>query len=238
MPQRLAPAPVPSFIYTGAYEIVNDEDDPITTTSQDNWKIRFLTSGTLTFTKLNGAEAGIDVFLVGGGGSGANNGSVNDGGGGGGAGYTKTVNSIIPSINTQYDIVVGSGATSASRGESTSAFGNTANGGTSGANSENPTNGGSGGSGGGGGPYGSGGTDGNNGGSSDTGSGGTGQGTTTREFGESDGRLYSSGGSSGYIGSDSPAANTGNGGYGHPWNNNDSRTSGASGIVIIRNARS
>lgn len=60
---------IPEFTYTGDYEIVNDSDEPITV-SQDNWKIRFLTSGMLTFTNLNGAENGIDVFLVGGGGNG------------------------------------------------------------------------------------------------------------------------------------------------------------------------
>ena len=38
---------LPEFTYTGDYEIVNDADEPITA-SQDNWKIRFLTSGTLT----------------------------------------------------------------------------------------------------------------------------------------------------------------------------------------------
>lgn len=62
---------IPEFTYTGDYEIVNDSDEPITV-SQGNWKIRFLTSGTLTFTNLNGAEGGIDVFLVGGGGAGGN----------------------------------------------------------------------------------------------------------------------------------------------------------------------
>ena len=60
---------IPEFTYTGDYEIVNDADEPITA-SQDNWKIRFLTSGTLTITNLNGAENGIDVFCVGGGGAG------------------------------------------------------------------------------------------------------------------------------------------------------------------------
>ena len=44
---------IPEFTYTGDYEIVNDADEPITA-SQDNWKIRFLTSGTLTITTPGG----------------------------------------------------------------------------------------------------------------------------------------------------------------------------------------
>lgn len=57
----------PKFSYTGKYEIVNDDDTPYTSGNK-NWKIRFLTSGTLKFTDLSGAANGIDVFLVGGGG--------------------------------------------------------------------------------------------------------------------------------------------------------------------------
>ena len=34
---------IPVFTYTGDYEIVNDADEPIAV-SQNNWKIRFLTS--------------------------------------------------------------------------------------------------------------------------------------------------------------------------------------------------
>lgn len=60
---------IPAFTYTGDYEIVDDNDNPITTSS-GNWKIRFLTSGTLKITDLRGAENGIDVFLAGGGGGG------------------------------------------------------------------------------------------------------------------------------------------------------------------------
>ena len=227
---------IPEFTYTGDYEIVNDSDEPITV-SQDNWKIRFLTSGTLTFTNLNGAENGIDVFLVGGGG----NGETIRGARGGGGGYTKTVKGISIAIATPYTVTIG-----ASSGTS-SAFGASANG-ASGAD------GGSGGGGGGSssGTSGNGGSNGGNGTAGNVSNGGTGQGTTTREFGESTGKLYSGGGggSAAYAGAagDSTAgaganfggaakngvANTGGGGGG-AYDGTAGR--GGSGIAIIRNAR-
>ena len=227
---------IPEFTYTGDYEIVNDSDEPITV-SQDDWKIRFLTSGTLTFTNLNGAENGIDVFLVGGGG----NGETIRGARGGGGGYTKTVKGISIAIATPYTVTIG-----ASSGTS-SAFGASANG-ASGAD------GGSGGGGGGSssGTSGNGGSNGGNGTAGNVSNGGTGQGTTTREFGESTGKLYSGGGggSAAYAGAagDSTAgaganfggaakngvANTGGGGGG-AYDGTAGR--GGSGIAIIRNAR-
>lgn len=227
---------IPEFTYTGDYEIVNDSDEPITV-SQDNWKIRFLTSGTLTFTNLNGAENGIDVFLVGGGG----NGETIRGARGGGGGYTKTVKGISIAIATPYTVTIG-----ASSGTS-SAFGASANG-ASGAN------GGSGGGGGGSssGTPGNGGSNGGNGTAGNISQGGAGQGTTTKEFGESTGKLYSGGGggsaaNAGAAG-DSTAgaganfggaakngvANTGGGGGGAY---SGTAGTGGSGIVIIRNAR-
>ena len=227
---------IPEFTYTGDYEIVNDSDEPITV-SQDNWKIRFLTSGTLTFTNLNGAENGIDVFLVGGGG----NGETIRGARGGGGGYTKTVKGVSIAIATPYTVTIG-----ASSGTS-SAFGASANG-ASGAN------GGSGGGGGGSssGTPGNGGSNGGNGTAGNVSQGGAGQGRTTREFGESTGKLYSGGGggSAAYAGAagDSTAgaganfggaakngvANTGGGGGG-AYDGTAGR--GGSGIAIIRNAR-
>ena len=227
---------IPEFTYTGDYEIVNDSDEPITV-SQDNWKIRFLTSGTLTFTNLNGAENGIDVFLVGGGG----NGETIRGARGGGGGYTKTVKGVSIAIATPYTVTIG-----ASSGTS-SAFCASANG-ASGAD------GGSGGGGGGSssGTSGNGGSNGGNGTAGNVSNGGTGQGTTTREFGESTGKLYSGGGggSAAYAGAagDSTAgaganfggaakngvANTGGGGGG-AYDGTAGR--GGSGIAIIRNAR-
>ena len=227
---------IPEFTYTGDYEIVNDSDEPITV-SQDNWKIRFLTSGTLTFTNLNGAEGGIDVFLVGGGG----NGETIRGARGGGGGYTKTVKGVSIAIATPYTVTIG-----ASSGTS-SAFGASANGASG-------VNGGSGGGGGGSssGTSGDGGSNGGNGTAGNVSQGGTGQGTTTREFGESTGKLYSGGGggsaaNAGAAG-DSTAgagaayggaakngvANTGGGG-GAAYSGTAGR--GGSGIVIARNAR-
>ena len=41
------PPVLPTFTYTGEYEIVNDDDTPYTEGNK-NWKIRFLTSGKLT----------------------------------------------------------------------------------------------------------------------------------------------------------------------------------------------
>lgn len=250
---------IPEFTYTGDYEIVNDSDEPITV-SQGNWKIRFLTSGTLTFTNLNGAEGGIDVFLVGGGASGG-------GRGGGGGGYTRTQKSVSVNVGIQYPIIVGAGGLAPTTsdkvppnaGGATSAFGLTANGGDTSTNGDYPSSGGSGGGSGnvGGAGY-SGGSDGSSGGGD---VGGSGQGTTTREFGESTGKLYAGGGgggaattnetSSGGAGGGGDGggaganprpknggANTGGGGGGIG-NLYSSATyaSGGSGIVIIRNAR-
>lgn len=224
---------IPEFTYTGDYEIVNDADETITV-SPDNWKIRFLTSGTLTFQALNGAENGIDVFLVGGGGGGSS--------GGGGGGYTATSKGVSVVANTSYNIVIGAGGTAvqdtgnAGNGGVTSAFGKSANGGYGGEGGSGKGKGGDGGSGGAG--YGNsndgkGGTDGGDGVSS-TYAGGKGQGTTTREFSTSGARLYSTGGShpSKNI---TPNANTGDGGGGQFYE--CIATNGASGIVIIRNKR-
>ena len=227
---------IPEFTYTGDYEIVNDSDEPITV-SEGNWKIRFLTSGTLTFTNLNGAENGIDVFLVGGGG----NGETIRGARGGGGGYTKTVKGVSIAIATPYTITIG-----ASSG-TTSAFGASANG-ASGAN------GGSGGGGGGSssGTPGNGGSNGGNGTAGNVSQGGTGQGRTTREFGKSTGKLYSGGGGGSAAGAGAAGDSTAGAGaaYGGAAKNGVANTGGGggaayggtaghggSGIVIIRNAR-
>ena len=248
---------IPDFTYTGDFEIVSDDDQPITV-SQGNWKIRFLTSGTLTFTNLNGAENGIDVFLVGGGGGGSR--------AAGGGGYTKTLKAVKVTVGTAYAIEVGAGgiagvgnSKAGSSGGTSSAFGASANGGKANgtASSYIGANGGSGGgagsSNGAGGQGGSDGSDGfhRDGTHRDS---GTGQGTTTREFGESGGKLYAGGG--GGVGTTTPAnggaggggaggklsggatsgeTNTGGGGGGAA--NNKAGGSGGSGIVVIRNTR-
>lgn len=134
---------IPSFTYSGTYEIVNDSDQKITM-STDNWKIRFLTGGTLKFTELNGAANGIDIFAVGGGGGGGggccNWGTSNQGGGGGGGGQISTKNKVTVDTRSQgYEIRIGAGGTSGNGwgvnggiGGQTSGFGCTAYGGTGG----------------------------------------------------------------------------------------------------------
>lgn len=136
---------IPVFTYTGNYEIVDDGDSLITNLDKwrDNWKIRFLTSGELQFTQLNGAENGIDVFLVGGGG-GSGPGAAEGAGYGGGGGYYST-NIFMPKENTVYPIVIGAGGAGGVRfskdtadpGTSTTAFSLTAEGGKGGGNGYN-----------------------------------------------------------------------------------------------------
>ena len=220
---------IPEFTYTGDYEIVNDSDEPITV-SQGNWKIRFLTSGTLTFTNLNGAEGGIDVFLVGGGAKGLNGTAPSNEyyGSGGGSGYTSTKRGVSVQANISYTITVGA------ESGNTSAFNTTAKGASG-------INGGSGGAGGFWNGYSGviyGGQDGAN-GNKHSGSeslpGGKGQGTTTREFGESSGRLYSTGGAANRFAN--ATENTGNGGDGGRAGVSNPGYAGGSGIAIIRNHR-
>lgn len=238
----------PLFIYTGECEVLDDKNS--------NWRIKFKTSGTLTF-KVN---AIVDAFLVGGGGSGGGwigTTQTLTGSSGGGGGYTKTSSNFSIKADVDNVITIGKGGTSISctscngnTGGTTSAFGYSAAGGKGGNGSSFPQSGGDGGSGGGA-AYECGATDGN----SYSKSGirtSVGQGTTTREFGESSGDLYASGGGA----SDSPncgiagnggksgvpatsaKANTGSGGGGAWWETSN-RTSGAggSGIVVIRNTR-
>ena len=240
---------IPEFTYTGDYEIVNDQDEVITE-STDNWKIRFLTSGELQFSELRGAENGIDVFLVGGGGGGEfgpYKGTQWIPGPGGGSGYTKTQKKVPLSLNTVYSIIIGSGGQKGTvngskhptAGGDTKAFENTAKGGKQGNLNGTGGNGGSGG----GALFVNGGSDGDNGADyvyGDYGQyrtkGGTGQGTTTKEFAEEAGKLYAYGGPGG--GGTRPGYNNntiGNGGHGG-YKQSDGEQ-GFSGIVIIRNAK-
>lgn len=128
--------PLPQFSYTGEYEILNDDDTEYVT-GNPNWKIKFLTSGTLTMQR----DMKIDAFLVGGGASGGggyvgDKGSVT--GGSGGPGYSETYIGINLAAGTSYDIVVGNGGTasgyskSGSNGETTTAFGKSVAGGNKG----------------------------------------------------------------------------------------------------------
>ena len=236
--------PNPYFSYTGTYEIVDDSGNKKSDLT-GNWKIKFLSSGTLTFKNLGNASNGIDVFCVGGGGGTSFYGNHN---GGGGGGYTKTKRNVSVEKSKKYEIIVGNGGSSGStgggNGGSSSAFGLTASGGQGGGNGGymiGSLKGGNGGSGGGAGVAaghseqspstpGLGGTNGNGGAGSFP---GTGQGSTTREFGENSGKLYSKGGDGSTVSGGSfthGGLNTGDGGAGGAY-------SGGSGIVIIRNKR-
>ena len=231
------------FTYTGNCEVIDD--------GNGDWRVKFLTSGDLVF---HDSEA-IDIFLVGGG-SGGSNLSGSNAWGGGGGGYTRTEKRYSDiEVDTVYPIVIGAGGAVTAAGESSSAFGFTAAGGTAG-NADTGHNGGSGGGGG----RGSGGSNGSDGNLTTDSSGtvygaGRGQISTpgpngetgnTREFGEETGQLYAGGGGGawglaggeggggaamggGYTGGSDGAANTGGGG--------GASHAGGSGIVIIRNAR-
>lgn len=228
----------PKFTYTGTYEYIDD--------GAGNWRIKFLSSGVFTPLK----DMTIDAFLVGGGGAGGyRSGTVSSSAhaSGGGSGYTKTAKSVTLHKGTQYNIVIGNGGTMGTAGGNTEAFGETANGGMPGnfSTTASLTTGGDGGSGGGGASRssstlpGAGGSDGADGAASGSTSGGKGQGTTTREFGESTGDLYAAGGGGKNEAGTSPGgdggggeggvdaeANTGSGG--------GALKSGGSGIVVIR----
>lgn len=221
--------------------------------------IRFLTNGTLVLKQ----DAVIDAFLVGGGGAGKY--------GGGGGGYTNTFRQIPLWAGAEYDIVIGEGGVAATAsnkygtaGGQTSAFGYSAAGAgiagqTTSTSGTARLKGGDGGSGGGGGSgtAGDGASNGANGENvSSYGNGGTGQGYTTRAFGEEFGTLYAAGGggcpgtASGEPGMGgepgagdgsytsegvdaSGAPNTGSGGGG-TWSSAGRVSNGGSGIAIVR----
>ena len=112
--------PVFSYDAGSSYYTLNDEGKDGTT---QNWSLELTKSGTLKFSKV---VKKIDVFILAGGGAGANTGGTAVGGGG----YYKTLTNIDVSKNTEYAIMVGTGATSAGKaGGSSSAFGTTATGG-------------------------------------------------------------------------------------------------------------
>lgn len=246
----------PKFTYTGQYNVRKDG------------VVELLTSGTIVFLE----PKVIDLFMVGGGGGGGDFGgaAVSSALAGGGGGYTRTVRRVNVSANTEIPVTVGAGGAVNIRGGS-SAFNTVYSvlGGYSALHYSNTNSaslkGGHGGSGGGGAvmrnsDYGAGGYDGNDGeagyGSSNI-SGGTGQHTTTKEFGETSGKLYAGGGGGGrYIagstfvispggsggggsgacahGSDAQAAaagvaNTGGGGGGAAANYNGVKGAGGSG---------
>lgn len=225
----------PTFTFSGNYQFFMEDEK--------NWRIEFYSSGVLNFSDLGGAASGIDVFLVGGGGAGTRN--TNNAAGGAG-GYTKTVTTFIAKA-VNYSIEIGAGGTVATStggtGGTTSAFGESAAGGTGGytGGSSSTSRGGTGGSGGGSWTVAPG-EDGSNG-------GGTGQGTTTRAFGDPAGTLYAGGGGANTFpgggggggngqgatgGVTAGGENTGGGGGG----GYSTAGAGGSGIVVIRNTRS
>lgn len=205
----------PKYDYTGNATLLKDN------TEQGWWRIKFLSSGVLTWLS---EDAEIDVFLVGGGASGSSS-------GGGGGGYTATHKKVSMSKSQRVQIQVGAGGASGNRssgnGGGASSFDSfSARGGSSSHNG-----GGSGGSGGGGSvtgltkTAGAGGTDGGSGGGyTSSGTyyreypGGSGQGKTTREFGDSGADLYSGGGggSCRHSGGGSVTGAAGAGGGGTP----------------------
>ena len=220
---------VPDYTYTGNAEWYNEEKTIL----------KLKTSGVLKLTK----DCTAKVFLVGGGASGSgvtgSTNTTNCGGGGGGGGYTKT-EYISFAKNTEYQAIIGAGGigngnTDGSDGGETSINGVSVSGGHHGTRGWTGSSqnigaeygaGGNGGSGGGATwakntESGAGGSDGANGVSvytwSHTRNGGTGQGTTTRAFGEPDGELFAGGGGGGIMGSGSSSivsSQTPNGGAG------------------------
>ena len=198
-----APIMGTDFTWTGGDNTCMVLDD-----GDGNWRIKFLSSG--IFTPLKNMV--IDVFLVGGGGPGEGGtrpASSYCGGGGGGGGYTTTVRSIVLSANTAWSIVVGEGgAVNTVSGGDTTAFGATASGGKAPTATVDWRYGGNGGSGGGMANGYTGGSDGSDGGSGSGTFAGKGQGTTTREFGETDGDLYAGGGGGGKGSEYASGANT------------------------------
>lgn len=214
----------PAFTYTGNYSLLDDGDG--------NWRIKFLSSGTLTFSKLGTGNGLVDLFCVGGGGGGSTVADAygNRHNGCGAGGYTTTIKSIYIAKNQEYAVIIGNGGSgdSAAGGASSIIGGNVnivANGGGAGTSGPYSQTGGSGGSGGGAGgvgfsDWGTGGVDGSNGNS------GNGQLRTTREFEDADGTLYASGGGANLV---DGTSNSGNG-----WRPG---LDAKAGIAIIRNHR-
>lgn len=227
-----------SFSYTGTREDIDD--------GSGNWRIKLTSSGTLTCS----AAGAIDIFCVGGGAGG-----YATWGGGGGGGRTCTCLNTALTDGQSIAVTIGAGGAASGNGGTTS-FGAlaSASGGDA-PTSANPlggnggSGGGAGGNGGAGSGGGAGGSDGGNGATVGAYTGGTGQGTTTREFGEPGGTLYAGGGagngeyaaaggsggggssSTGYHTAGNPGTvNTGGGGA-------SLAGTGGSGIIVIRNKR-
>ena len=230
---RLVSRYTPEFTYTGNCEVVDDNDNPIEdfSTWKGNWKFRFLTSGTLTITKMNSFDGYVDMFLVGGAGGG---GTANTYGGSGG-GRTTTVKHVLLKVGVPYQITIGAGGEVYKNGGYTTIIGDTINQKAVGGYAPDINDGGWGGSGGAAGwtgdeTPGKPGVDGSDGTDGSYWKGGEGQHTTTREFGEPTGKLYSTGGESSRSGNTAAGApNTGDG--------SGANKRGGSGILVLRNSR-
>ena len=117
---------LPTYTYTGSQQLIDE--------GNFNWRLRLLTSGTLTFSYVGSAGTqGAQAFLVGGGGGGG------DFGAGGGGGYTKTAAVPTLSVGTGYSVVVGAGGAAGNgqgyngpAGGNSTAFGEVAGGGQGG----------------------------------------------------------------------------------------------------------
>lgn len=207
----------PKFTYTGSY---NMRDDGV---------VELLTSGTIVFLE----PTIIDLFMVGGGGAGGSsrtNRPVGIASGGGAGGHTQTHRKVqvtgtyVVTIGAGGDVTAETGASggATSFGSSLTVAGGKGGLGTSFWDAAIAFAGGAGGSGGGGGTVsnndgGTGGFDGENGerGGNNGGAGGKGQASTTREFGEVNGKLYAGGGGGGrYMAAQSPITSAGGSGGG------------------------
>lgn len=253
----------PSYTYSGSHTLVKE--------GTYDWKLTLKSSSKLKFETLGTGDGNIEVFLLGGGGGGNLS--------GGGGGFTKT-STITVKTDTEYTAIIGAGGSpgsSSGTGGTTSFHNLSVEGGKAGYSegSKGGKGGSAGGSYGNQGIAGNGGSNGGNGGGQGyqekqddgsyiwkTGTGQTGQGTTTREFGESSGTLYSGGGgggaakqtshnSKGYGGdgggghgayraygtSAATAGGTNTGGGGGGGSTNANSKAGGSGIIVIRNKR-
>lgn len=271
---------LPEFTYTGEYELI--QESTMADAVNKNWKIRFTSSGDLTFIQPNSARRKVDLFLVGGGGGSSicitGPASYHWGARAGGAGgYTRTVSNVPIDRRVTYHIHVGAGGQGVTGGgtgstgeasyfatpsvtyQAAGGFGgNTRR--TGSGDYDFSITGGNGGTGGTtalGYDYGTvaastpgSAVDGND-GLRQSGTAGKGQRNltgpngeqgTTREFGESTGTLYSNGGGKDLNNSNQIGGQTRNTGYGgfanvvYPSWPSDA-AAGASGIVIMRNAR-
>lgn len=219
LPEAGGSGGIPDFTYTGQCTIKDDGDN--------NWRIAFITSGTLALEK----SLTVDIFCCGAGGGGGlsttNWSDANVTAGGGGGGYTATIRRVVLQPG-DYAVTVGAGGAEATAGGASS-FGPhiTARGGNAGEGYYKDATGGVGGAGGSGGGAGAaggsptlrngmnGGSNGSDGGSQSNCVGGAGQGSNTWEFGEEGTELYSGGGGGGasYQGGYGTAGSGGAGGY-------------------------